>query len=163
MNQMSSEGRLHLLPKASDKLQPSVGDDGLWHLMQTLHMIDVDLSILLNSVLGVDRHEVGGFGELINDHPNRVKLAGNQCQSHNEVHANVIPLPARNAQRLSQSSKLHIGGLDLSVGITLRHIVSGPALHTCPPELLPQVMIHLGTCRMNRVPQGLSFIQNLVL
>jgi hypothetical protein len=39
-------------------------------------MSDVDLSILLSSVLGVDGYEVGGFGESINDHPNRVKLAG---------------------------------------------------------------------------------------
>jgi hypothetical protein len=39
-------------------------------------MSDVDLSILLSSALGVDRYEVSRFGELINDHPNRVKLAG---------------------------------------------------------------------------------------
>jgi hypothetical protein len=39
---------------------------------------DVDLSIPLRVVVGVDGYEVGGFGELIHYHPNRVKLAGTQ-------------------------------------------------------------------------------------
>jgi hypothetical protein len=33
-------------------------------------MSDVGLSILLNSVLGIHRYEVGRFGESIHDHPN---------------------------------------------------------------------------------------------
>jgi hypothetical protein len=47
-------------------------------------MSDVDLSILLNSVLGVDGYEVSRSSVSINDHPNRVKLAGKnklQCGS----------------------------------------------------------------------------------
>jgi hypothetical protein len=56
-------------------------------------MINVDVSILLNSILDVDRYEVGEFGESIHDHPNRIKLAGSQRQSHNKIHANIIPLP----------------------------------------------------------------------
>jgi hypothetical protein len=51
---------------------------------------------------------------------------------------------------------------DLPAGITLRNIVSCLALHSCPPKLLPQVMIHLGAPRMNGVPQCLGFIQNLL-
>jgi hypothetical protein len=42
--------------------------------MQTYHTSDVDLRIFLSSVLGVDRYEVSGFGESVNDHPNLVKL-----------------------------------------------------------------------------------------
>jgi hypothetical protein len=37
-------------------------------------MSDIDLGILLSIVVGVDGYEVSGFGELINDHPNRVRL-----------------------------------------------------------------------------------------
>jgi hypothetical protein len=37
-------------------------------------MSDIDLGILLIIVVGVDGYEVSGFGELINDHPNRVRL-----------------------------------------------------------------------------------------
>jgi hypothetical protein len=54
-------------------------------------MSDIDLSILIKSVLGVDGYEVGRFGELIHDHPNRIKLVGRQWQAHDEVHAYVIP------------------------------------------------------------------------
>jgi hypothetical protein len=98
------------------------------------HVRYVDLSILLSIVVGVDRYEVGGFGKLIHDHPNQVILVGRQWQTHDEVHANVIPLPLRNAWRLQQSSKLHIIGLDLLVSITLRHI----------PSCL-MLKVHLGT------------------
>jgi hypothetical protein len=63
-------------------------------------MCDVDLCISLNIVVGVDGYEVSGFGESINDHPNRVKFADSQLQTHNEVHANVIPLPIQNTQWL---------------------------------------------------------------
>jgi hypothetical protein len=51
-------------------------------------------------VVGVDEYEVGGFGESIHDHANRMKLAGDQWQTDDEVHANIIPLPFWNAQRL---------------------------------------------------------------
>jgi hypothetical protein len=50
---------------------------------------DVDLSILLDFVLGVDGYEVSRFGELINYHPNRVKLAGknkHQCGINFDIH-----------------------------------------------------------------------------
>jgi hypothetical protein len=41
-------------------------------------MSDIDLSILLNSILGVEGYEVGRFGESIHDYPNRIELAGHQ-------------------------------------------------------------------------------------
>jgi hypothetical protein len=34
--------------------------------------------------------------------------------------------------------------------------------HSCLLKLLPQIMIHLGTTRVNIVPQGMSFIKNLL-
>jgi hypothetical protein len=63
-------------------------------------VIYVDLNILLSIVVGVDEYEVGEFGESIHNHPNGMKLASHQWQTHDEVHANVIPLPFCNAQRL---------------------------------------------------------------
>jgi hypothetical protein len=44
--------------------------------MQTQHMNNIDLGILLSVVVGVDGYEVGGFRESIHDHLNRVKLVG---------------------------------------------------------------------------------------
>jgi hypothetical protein len=83
------------------------------------HMSDVDLTIHLSIVVGVDGYEVGGLGESIHVHPNRVKLADSQWQSHNEAHANVITLSFWNAQRLQQYSRLQIVSLDFPTGITL--------------------------------------------
>jgi hypothetical protein len=39
-------------------------------------MSNVDLSILLNSVLGMNGYEVSKFGKSVNDHPNQIKLVG---------------------------------------------------------------------------------------
>jgi hypothetical protein len=63
-------------------------------------MSNVYLSILLNVLAGVDGYEVSGFGESNHDHPNQIKLVGNQRQTHNEIHSYVIPLPTRNTQWL---------------------------------------------------------------
>jgi hypothetical protein len=41
-------------------------------------MSNVDLGILLRFVLGVHGYKVGGFGESIDNHPNRIKLVGSQ-------------------------------------------------------------------------------------
>jgi hypothetical protein len=57
--------------------------------VQTKHVSYVDLSILLISALGADGYEVSGFAELINDHPNRVKLTGRnklQCGVSFDIH-----------------------------------------------------------------------------
>jgi hypothetical protein len=52
-------------------------------------MSNVDFSVLLSSVLGVDGYEVSRSGESVNDHPNRVKLAGRnklQCGVSFDIH-----------------------------------------------------------------------------
>jgi hypothetical protein len=67
---------VQLLPKASDELRPSIENDHLQNSMQAQHMSNADLSILLSSVLCVDGYEASRFGGSVNDHPNRVKLAG---------------------------------------------------------------------------------------
>jgi hypothetical protein len=52
-------------------------------------MSDIDLSILLSSELDVNGYEVSRSGKSINDHPNRVKLAGRtklQCEVTFDIH-----------------------------------------------------------------------------
>jgi hypothetical protein len=52
-------------------------------------MSNVDLSILLKSVLGMNGYEVSRFGKSINDHPNQVKLASRnklQCGVSFDIH-----------------------------------------------------------------------------
>jgi hypothetical protein len=97
---MSSKGHVQLLEKVSNKLRPLIRNDHHQNPVQTYHTSVVDLDILLNSILGVNEYEVGGFGESIHNHPNHVKLAASPQQVQNEVHANDIPFPFYNAQRL---------------------------------------------------------------
>jgi hypothetical protein len=78
MDQVCSKGSMQLFLEASNKLSPSIRHDHLQNSMQTQHTCDIDLGILLSVVVCVDGYEVGGFGESIHDHPNRVKLAGSQ-------------------------------------------------------------------------------------
>jgi hypothetical protein len=39
-------------------------------------MSNIDFSILLHSIFGMNRYEVSRFGESIYDYPNRIELAG---------------------------------------------------------------------------------------
>jgi hypothetical protein len=69
MDQVSPEGRVQLLPKASDNLQTSVRDYHLQNSMQAWHASNVDLRILLSIITGVNGYEMGRLGESIYDHP----------------------------------------------------------------------------------------------
>jgi hypothetical protein len=91
---------MQLLPKMSDKLGPSIRNDGLGHTMQTQDVSNIQFSVLLSPVVGVHWHEMSRLGEPINDDPDGIKLAGRERQTHNEIHVDVFPLPGRNIQRL---------------------------------------------------------------
>jgi hypothetical protein len=101
--------------------------------------------------------------EPINDDPDRVKLAGRERQTHNEVHAYIFPLPARNIQRLQQSGRSHMIGLDSSTRVAFYNIVSSRTLHSSLPELCFQIMIHLRAARMDGIFGSMSFIEYLLV
>jgi hypothetical protein len=75
------------------------------------------------------------LGELINDHPDEIKLVGRERQTHNEIHADVFSFPSRNIQRLQQSSRPYVIGLDPLTCVTFCDIASGLTLHSTPPKL----------------------------
>jgi hypothetical protein len=52
--------------------------------------------------------------------------------------------------------------LDPSISVTFRHIASCLVLHSCPPELRFQVMIHLGAARVNRILGCVRFNKDLL-
>jgi hypothetical protein len=53
--------------------------------------------------------------------------------------------------------------LDLSTTIAFCHIASSLPLHSSPPELCFQVMIHFGAARVDGVLGCVSFIKDLLL
>jgi hypothetical protein len=55
------------------------------------------------------------LGEPFHYHPDGIKLAGREKQTQNEIHADVYPFLSRNIQRLQQSGRPHVIGLDRHV------------------------------------------------
>jgi hypothetical protein len=53
-------------------------------------------------------------------------------------------------------------GLDLSTGVTIRHILCYLLLHSYPPKILLQILIHLVGSWMDRIPQAVGLIHDLV-
>jgi hypothetical protein len=86
---------------------------------------NIQFSILLCPVVGVLWNEVSKLGESIHDHLDGVKLVGRERQTHNEIHADVFPFPGRNIQRLQQSGRSHMIGLDPSTHVAFYNIASG--------------------------------------
>jgi hypothetical protein len=53
MDQMHPQGSMQLLPEMSDKLGSSVRNDSLGHTMQTQDASNIQLGVLLSSIVGV--------------------------------------------------------------------------------------------------------------
>jgi hypothetical protein len=148
------------LLEASDELGPSVRNDGLWHTMQAQDARNIQFSVLLSTVEGVHRIVMSRLGKSVNDHPNRVKLAVGEGQAHNEIHTDVFPFSGRNILR--ECSNLAGLSLDPSAHVTLRNIPSSLALHTGPPKLCHQIMIHLCAAQVDGLFGSVSFIKYLL-
>jgi hypothetical protein len=52
-------------------------------------------------------------------------------------------------------------GLDSSTCVTFRYILHYLSVHSCPPEILLQIFIHLVGSRMDRIPRAMSLIHDL--
>jgi hypothetical protein len=68
-------------------------------------MSNVDLSILLSHILGVDRYKVRGFDESVNNHPNRVKLVSRnklQCGVSFHIHDSVKQMKDKHSKSLAK-------------------------------------------------------------
>jgi hypothetical protein len=91
---------MQLLPETSEKLGPSVRNDGLEHTMETQDANYIQLSVLLSPVSGVHPNEMSRHGESIDNHLDGVKLVGRERQTHNEIRADVFPFLGGNIQRL---------------------------------------------------------------
>jgi hypothetical protein len=154
---------MQLLSEVSDELGPSVRNDGLRHTMQAHDARNIKFSVLLGPVEGVHWNVMIRLGKSVDDHPNGVKLAIGEGQTHNEIHTDVFPFPGTNTQRLQQSSMYHTISLDPSTHVALHNIVSRLALHTGPPELCLQNMIHLCATRVDGVFGIVSFIKYLLV
>jgi hypothetical protein len=54
-------------------------------------------------------------------------------------------------------------GLDSSTGVAFGHILYYLSLHSCPPEIFLQILIHLVGPQMNRIPRAMSLLYDLAV
>jgi hypothetical protein len=156
---MRPQGSIQLLPGASDELGTSVRNDGLRHTMQAQDVRNIQFSVLLSPVKGVHRNVMSRLGKSVDDHPNGVKLAVAEGQAHNEIHTDVFPFLGRNILRdCSNPAGLN---LDPSTCVALHNILSILTLHTGPPKLCRQIMIHLCVAQVDGLFGSVSFIKYL--
>jgi hypothetical protein len=110
----------------------------------------------------MNRDEVSRLPESINNHPDGVILASNQRKTHDEIHTDVFPLLGRSIQRLQQTSRSDMICLDPLTSVALCNIASSFTLHSHPPKLCFQIMVHLGAARVNKILGCVSFIKDLL-
>jgi hypothetical protein len=72
-------------------------------------------------------------------------------QASDEVHTNFFPFPRGHLQWLQQTRMSLVLGLDTLADVTSGNIKCYLSLHTVPPKLLFQVLVHFGTPWVNRV------------
>jgi hypothetical protein len=161
VDQIRSQGSMQLLLEMSDKLRSSVRNDGFGHTKQTHDTSNIQFNVLLSPIVGVHQNEMSGLGEPINDHPDGIKLAGRERETHNEIYVDVIPFLSMNIQRLQQSDRSHMIGLDPLACVAFCNIASSLALHLSPPELCFQIMINLCAAGMDGIFRSMSFIKYL--
>jgi hypothetical protein len=61
--------------------------------MQMNYLVNINLCILFCHVGGMHWQEMSCLGQPIHDDPNRIVVPGGIGQSHNKIHANILPFP----------------------------------------------------------------------
>src|SRR3954462_12703520 len=78
-----------------------------------------------------------------------------------EVHLNLVPFPFGNREWLHSSSRSLMFCLDATTNVTFINITSNVLLHVRPPVPLTNVLVHLGTARVNRQGCIMSFFHDI--
>jgi hypothetical protein len=115
----------------------------------------------LNSVCHGYGYEVDWLSQAVHDDPYWVVPTRGARQTHDEVHADVLPFSLGNTQGLQVFGGSQMICFDSSAGVTLWHILGYFSLHSCPPEILLQILVHLVGSRMNRIPWAVGLVHDL--
>src|SRR3954465_12920725 len=105
----------------------------------------------------LDRQKVSNLGESVDDDKDGIMTLLRSRKTGDEVHLNLVPFPFRNREWLQSSSGSLMFCLDATTNVTFFNITSNVLLHIGPPELRTNVLVHLGTSRMNRQRCIVSF------
>src|SRR3954471_7912404 len=109
----------------------------------------------------LDRQEMSNLGESVDDDKDGIMTLPRSRKTGDEVHLNLVPFPFRNREWLQSSSRSLMFCLDAMTNVTFINITSNVLLHARPPVPLTNVLVHLGTTRVNRQRGIVSFFHNM--
>jgi hypothetical protein len=89
-------------------------------------------------------------------------VPGGVGQSHNKVHANVLPFLRRYGERLQGTSYLQMTGFDSLASVALRYVLSNLSFHPGPLVQGSEVMIHFVASGMHGKFGEMSLVQNFL-
>src|SRR4051812_22723607 len=98
----------------------------------------------------LDWQKVGNLGETIDDDKDGIMTLLRSRKTGDEVHLNLVPFPFRNREWLQSTSGSLMFGFDATANVTLINITSNVLFHVRPPVPLTNVLVHLGTTRVDR-------------
>jgi hypothetical protein len=101
--------------------------------MQASYLVNVNFSILFRPVGGVYRQEMSCLGQSVHNDPNGIMVPGGIGQSHDKIHANILPFPRWYGEGLQSACYLQMTGLDSLVGVTFGYIFGNFPLYSGPP------------------------------
>src|SRR3954471_13736097 len=109
----------------------------------------------------LDRQEMSNLGESVNDDKDGIMTLLRSRKTGDEVHFNLVPFPFRNREWLQSTSRSLMFCFDATTNITLINITSNVLFHVGPPVPLSNVLVHLGTTRVNRQRCIMSFFHDI--
>src|SRR3954468_2866692 len=100
---------------------------------------------------------MSNLGESVDDDKDGTMTLLRSRESGDEVHFNLVPFPFRNREWLQSSSRSLMFYLDATANVTFIKITSNVLFHVRPLVPLTNVLVHLGTTRVNRQRGIMSF------
>ncbi|TMW98316.1 hypothetical protein EJD97_004200 [Solanum chilense] len=125
------------------------------------NLIHVEFHIILWPVSRLHRDKVGRFRNPVHNNPYGVMLPLSPRKNNHEVHVNGLPLPSRNLNDLSETTKLKVLRLNLVTIRTLCHILKNVLLQAILPIGLLELMKHLGGTWTYRIYRTMGLYNNL--
>src|SRR3954465_1690126 len=98
------------------------------------------------------------LGESVDDGQDGIMTLLRSRNTGDEVDLNLVPFPFRNREWLQSSSRSLMFGFDAKANVTFINITSNVLLHVRPPVPLTNVLVHVGTTRVNRQRGIMSFV-----
>src|SRR3954465_2697631 len=96
----------------------------------------------------------------VNDHEDGIVSFLRLWKASDEIHADFIPFPLRNRQRLKSTSRSLVLCLNATTNITFSNKLSDFSLHTGPPKSLAYISVHFRATEMNRERCVVSFLKD---